>query len=1004
MAIRTLSGVIVHHAVVITFSLTTKDGRAVVMADSVKVNLQAPEATTYGATTVSSKSLDGGSWARRAGTLHVVDIRKWHYAYMAILFVDFIAQMAFLSFVSEELGHFEFYLRLTWAISASCMVLYVLDMGLRLLSLRGAMLQSFAAILDFVVVVALLVCLYFRYYSLHGVFWWTMASFILTALHIVVKPKTRMFSKKFHKFRAGFEKIHISVGSVRASLYKIPGMAADDILTLERKLTQIAGNADGDISRPKLMTFLELALVYRPKECSVSEFLSYLRDLDASTYSYGAVDVVTSTLRHWSGQTCDLLMVVVVVCVNASINPVQALLLNLLADQAFLPSSKMDQDTALVYGVAGLLALCIPFALGDAMIGYVEMDILGSKMISKATAQLQGDVLHTILSQPTSFFATRSDGDLNNLFGSDLARVNGLWQAVFWNLINPLVSILFGFGYLLYAQPPLGLLAFAFAFVLVTSGPQGYAAKQSKAFGSQNAYVASDFANAIACQKPTLLIKFRSVVDTLKSAQFRKDFWSGIVQIYVESAMYVFVAVMTASLAIQVRQGKLTSGQFFAFVTMLARVSSPVTILGIMHVPVFAGGFMRVAIGNASSLQRLDLLLALLPSASSSSSSPMTAMPPMETSVSFENLTFQYKKGGANVLNQLNATIPKGTYMIMPASSTVVWSHRIHLSAGAYTCLVGPSGCGKSSLLSCLMQFNNITSGTIAIDNVDIQAYVPNIYISSITQVYTWIILMFMYYLVRYSKESVMAQIAVVFQDGGILNGSVLDNIRYGNENASTDECIEAAKWAEADKFVAKLPQGYATIMGQHATCNMSGGQVQRICLARALVRKPSLLLLDEATSALDPETEASIVRTLETLARDFHMTILSVTHRLSTARNADLILVLDKGAVAETGTYDSLVASPDSLFSEMVSQSTSSDQKLPATSSRGAKLVGAEASKHAAELETFQRHLDKQAKVQGTILTFQRSTAGSKRAVIAHDDEPLLQDDQGNSTTHAVL
>ncbi|KAF0752992.1 hypothetical protein AaE_005845 [Aphanomyces astaci] len=154
-------------------------------------------------------------------------------------------------------------------------------------------------------------------------------------------------------------------------------MAADDILTLERKLTQIAGNADGDISRPKLMTFLELALVYRPKECSVSEFLSYLRDLDASTYSYGAVDVVTSTLRHWSGQTCDLLMVVVVVCVNASINPVQALLLNLLADQAFLPSSKMDQDTALVYGVAGLLALCIPFALGDAMIGYVEMDILG---------------------------------------------------------------------------------------------------------------------------------------------------------------------------------------------------------------------------------------------------------------------------------------------------------------------------------------------------------------------------------------------------------------------------------------------------------------------------------------------------------------------------------------------------------------------------------------------------------------------------------------------------
>ncbi|ETW01602.1 hypothetical protein, variant [Aphanomyces invadans] len=791
------------------------------MADSVKLNLQAPETTTTYGSAVSSKSLDSGSWARRAGVLHCVDIRKWHYAYMAVLFVDFLAQMAFLSFVSEGLHRFEFYLRLVWAISATCMTLYVLDMVLRLGSLRGAVLQSFAAILDFLVLVALLVCLYFRYYNLEVVFWWTMASFILTALHVVLKPKTRVFSKKFHKFRAGFEKIHISVASVRASLYKIPGMVADDILTLDRKLTQIAGNADGAMSRTKLMTFLELALVYRPKECSVSEFLGYLRDVDASTYSYGAVDVVTSTLRHWAGQTCDLLMVVLVVCMNASINPLQALFLNLLADQAFIKSPTMDQDTALVYGVVGLLALCIPFALGDAMIGYFQ-----SKMISKATAQLQCSLLQTILSQPTSFFAARSDGDLNNLFGSDLARVNGLWQAVFWNLINPLVSILFGFGYLLYSQPPLGLLSFAFAFVLVTSGPQGYAAKQSKAFGSQNAYVASDFANAISCQKvvrayalqPTLLSKFRVVVDTLQSAQFRKDFWSGIVQIYVESAMYIFVAVMTASLAIQVRQGKLTSGQFFAFVTMLARVSSPVTILG---------GFMRVAIGNASSLQRLDMLLAL-PATQAVSPTATTTMPPMKSSVTFENVSFQYKKGGANVLNKLSATIPKG----------------------AYTCLVGPSGCGKSSLLSCLMQFNAITDGAIAIDNVDIKAY---------------------------TKQSVMAQIAVVFQDGGILNGTVLENIRYGNESATVEECIEAAKWAEADKFVTKLPQGYDTIMGQHATCNMSGGQVQRICLARALVRKPSLLLLDEATSALDPETEASIVRTLETLSRDNHMTILSV-------------------------------------------------------------------------------------------------------------------------------
>ncbi|CAK4072393.1 unnamed protein product [Aphanomyces euteiches] len=914
------------------------------------LNLQASASTTYG--TTSSKALESNSWARRAVTLHVVDTRKWHYTYMLVLFLDFLVQMAFLSFASQKLADYALYVQITWVVSAGCMVLYVIDMMLRIVSLRGAMLQSSSAILDFLVLCGLNVCLYFRFWHLDTVFWWTMGSFLLTALHIVLKPKTRVFSKKFHKFRAGFEKIRISVSSVRASLNKIPGMKEADIQTLSRKLTQIAGVTDGDMSRAKLMTFLELALVYRPKECSVSEFLSYLRDLDASTYSYGSVDVVLSTLRHWSSQTCDLFMVVLVVCMNASINPLQAIFLNLLSDRAFqaAPSPGFDQDTALLYGVLGLLALCIPFALGDAMIGFFQ-----SKMISKATAQLQTDLLEKILSQPSSFFATRSDGDLNNLFGSDLARVNGLWQAVFWNLINPCVSILFGFGYLLVSLPPLGLLSFAFAFVLVTSGPQGYAAKQSKAFGSQNAYVASDFANAVSCQKvvrayaiqPTLMGKFHAVVEVLKSAQFRKDFWSGIVQIYVESAMYIFVAVMTASLAIQVRNGSLTSGQFFAYVTMLARVSSPVTILG---------GFMRVAIGNASSLQRLDLLLALPSGEGGASSTSSTAsLPPMQSSVSFENMSFQYKKDGAKVLNNLSATIPKG----------------------AYTCLVGPSGCGKSSLLSCLMQFNNITDGAIAIDGVDIK---------------------------NYSKQSVMAQIAVVFQDGGILNGTVLDNIRFGNLHATDEECIEAAKWAEADKFVTKLPQGYDTVMGQHATCNMSGGQVQRICLARALVRKPSMLLLDEATSALDPETEASVVRTLETLASEYKITIISVTHRLSTARNADLILVLDKGAVAESGTYQELVDKPDSLFSDMVAQgeTKAAAQAAPAG---GAKHIEVEANKHAAELENFKRQLSSKAKLQGTILTTVALQGGQSKPTLESIHQPLLKDsDDDDKTKYAVL
>ncbi|KAF0714987.1 hypothetical protein As57867_003606, partial [Aphanomyces stellatus] len=142
---------------------------------------------------------------------------------------------------------------------------------------------------------------------------------------------------------------------------------------------------------------------------------------------------------------------------------------------------------------------------------------------------------------------------------------------------------------------------------------------------------------------------------------------------------------------------------------------------------------------------------------------------------------------------------------------------------------------------------------------------------------------------------------------------------RYGQTTSSDQDCFEAAKAAECDDFIRQLKDGYQTIIGQHGSVNLSGGQTQRLCLARALVRKPSLLLLDEATSALDQETEAHIVATLERLARKTKVTVVSVTHRLSTTRNADAILVMDHGKVIESGKYKELMRKPGSFFAEMM-------------------------------------------------------------------------------------
>ncbi|KAF0746781.1 hypothetical protein AaE_007994, partial [Aphanomyces astaci] len=270
----------------------------------------------------------------------------------------------------------------------------------------------------------------------------------------------------------------------------------------------------------------------------------------------------------------------------------------------------------LAVGVCGILLICVPFAIVDFLMGYFQ-----STMIAKATERLQASLLKTILAQPTLFFSQRTEGDLNNLFQSDVARVNALWQAVFWNLMHPIVSIMSGFSFLIYFEPSVGMVSLGFSIMVVTaamivsSGPQGYASKKSKDFGSKNAYVSAEFQNAIACQKVVraysiqdkLLAKFDKTTQTLKQSQFLKDFWAGVVQIYVDSAMFFFVAVMTAALAtkvylniyiyICVYRADITAGDFFSAVTLMSRISTPVTVLG---------GFMRVAIGNASSLQRLD--------------------------------------------------------------------------------------------------------------------------------------------------------------------------------------------------------------------------------------------------------------------------------------------------------------------------------------------------------------------------------------------------------------
>ncbi len=210
-------------------------------------------------------------------------------------------------------------------------------------------------------------------------------------------------------------------------------------------------------------------------------------------------------------------------------------------------------------------------------------------------------------------------------------------------------------------------------------------------------------------------------------------------------------------------------------------------------------------------------------------------------------------------------------------SNLVLKNLEFHVPAGKKIAIIGTTGSGKSTIINLLPRFYDVTSGEICIDDVNIKDYKLN---------------------------ELRKQIGVVSQDVYLFNKSILDNIRYGNDEATREQVIEAAKIADIHDFIESLPEKYDTMVGERGT-RLSGGQKQRLSIARAILIKPRILIFDDSTSSVDVETEYRIQQALELLA---HATTFIITQRISTIRNADLILVLDKGRVVGYGTHSALI------------------------------------------------------------------------------------------------
>ena len=224
--------------------------------------------------------------------------------------------------------------------------------------------------------------------------------------------------------------------------------------------------------------------------------------------------------------------------------------------------------------------------------------------------------------------------------------------------------------------------------------------------------------------------------------------------------------------------------------------------------------------------------------------------------IEFHNVFFSYENNSENVLKCINLTIKKGQVIA----------------------LVGESGAGKSTLLDLISRFADVSSGEILFDGINIK---------------------------QLSISSLRDKIGIVTQEAILFNDTIFKNIAFGNPSATMQEVVAAAKIANADSFISKMEKGYYTHLSDRGM-SLSGGERQRLCIARAVLKNPEILLLDEATSALDTQNEHEVQQALTQLMKD--RTSVVIAHRLTTIMNADVILVMEKGKIVESGNHKELL------------------------------------------------------------------------------------------------
>jgi len=513
-------------------------------------------------------------------------------------------------------------------------------------------------------------------------------------------------------------------------------------------------------------------------------------------------------------------------------------------------------------GAVGRARLLELVALGMAAIALVSAAAMGIRYYlfmlagERVITRLRKELYRAILDQEVAFFDKERTGDLMSRLASDTATIQGSVSANISFGLRNLIQLIGGIALLIYTSPRLTLLILA-VVPAIAIGAVAYgrrirrlSRKVQDAIAEGQAIAEESIAGlrtvrAFAAEEAEQG-RYGGAIDRALALARKRILASSLFMAATTFAGYASAALVFWYGGKLVARGEMSAGDLTSFLVYTLLVGFALGALADLW-----ADFLR-------SLGAAERVFEILDRQPGMANRGGRALDRLEGAVALEEVGFRYPgRPDVEVLRDLSLTV----------------------APGEVVALVGPSGAGKSTIAALLLRFYDPQRGAVRVDAVDLRELDP-----------LWL----------------RRQIGLVAQEPLLFSTSIAENIRYGRPDASDQEVEAAARAANAESFIAEFPDRYQTLVGERGI-QLSGGQKQRIAIARALLVDPRILVLDEATSALDAESEHLVREALERLMEG--RTTLVIAHRLSTVRGADRVVVLDRGAIVESGRHDDLVA-----------------------------------------------------------------------------------------------